>query len=207
MGIAESKLTLTQRKRIDILAAARAEYLEAGFRDTSMDRVAERAQVSKRTVYNHFPSKEALFKAVTLQFMEELRQAVSVDYDSVRPLDEQLKEIAKREMAQVTQADYIAMFRVFSAEVSSHKEAFSDILEEVGEEEDPVVNWIEAATADGRLQVKNTALAATQFNSLLKGALFWPLIAGYGKRRSKREQDVVIAEAVAMFLARYEIRS
>ena len=203
MNIAACRLTLSQRKRLDILAAARSEYLEAGFRDTSMDRIAERASVSKRTVYNHFPSKEALFKAITLQFMEELRQAVSVAYDAERPLEEQLLEIAEREVDQITQADYIAMFRVFIAEVSNFRKAFSDVLEEASAGNDPLEDWIGAAANDGRLDVKNCALAAAQFNSLLKGALFWPLIAGYGEPRSKREQKVIIAEAVAMFLARY----
>ena len=91
---AAPRLTLTQRKRQDILAAARAEFLDNGFRDTSMDRVAERAQVSKRTVYNHFPSKEALFSAIAGQFVAEMQQAVYLEYDPQRPLDEQLREIA-----------------------------------------------------------------------------------------------------------------
>ena len=207
MNMPETKLTLSQRKRLDIMSAARNEYLESGFRDTSMDRVAERAQVSKRTVYNHFPSKEALFNAIAGQFMEELRQAISVDYDPGKTLADQLTEIGKREVAQVTQPDYIAMFRVFFAEVSNFKEAFSDILEESKEIDDPLERWIKAAVADGRLELKNFQLAATQFNSLLKGALFWPLIAGYGEPRPKREQNAVIAEAVAMFLARYQSRS
>ena len=73
MTSAEPKLTLSQRKRVDILEAARNEFLETGFRDTSMDRVAERAQVSKRTVYNHFPSKEVLFGAVIDRFIGEIQ--------------------------------------------------------------------------------------------------------------------------------------
>ena len=203
MNLAKCRLKLSQRKRLDILAAARSEFLEAGFRDTSMDRVAQRAQVSKRTVYNHFPSKEALFTAIAVQFMEELRQAISVAYDSKRPLEDQLEEIAKREVAQITQPDYIAMFRVFLADAGSIQSVLKEVLEERDAAHDPLESWIDAAHADGRLQVENSSLAAMQFNSLLKGALFWPQIAGYGKPLSKREQGAVLAEAVAMFLARY----
>ncbi|MEM1401884.1 MAG: TetR/AcrR family transcriptional regulator [Pseudomonadota bacterium] len=203
MNMAQSKLTLSQRKRLDILAAARSEYLEAGFRDTSMDRIAERAQVSKRTVYNHFPSKEALFKAIATQFMVDLRQAISVAYDPAKPLEDQLTEIARREVEQVTQPDHIGMFRVFFTEVSNFSDAFDDIIEETYRGEDPLENWIDAAVADGRLSVEDSALAAAMFNSLLKGALFWPQIAGYAKKRSKREKEAVISEAVHMFLAHY----
>ena len=205
MTAAQPKLTLTQRKRLDILAAARAEFLEAGFRDTSMDRVAERARVSKRTVYNHFPSKDDLFKAITHQCLDEFRQAISVAYDPARTLEDQLREIAEREVEQVTNPDYVAMLRVFLAEVGSFQGLFGEVLEETGSGRDPIEDWVRAAADDGRLQVASTDLAALQFTSLLKGALLWPVVAGYGEPASKQQQEAVIAGAVAMFLGFYAV--
>ena len=55
------KTRLTDRKRAEILKAAVKLFRSRGFDTTSMDAVAKEAKVSKRTVYNHFPSKEALF--------------------------------------------------------------------------------------------------------------------------------------------------
>lgn len=197
------RLTLTQRKRQDILAAARAEFLDNGFRDTSMDRVAERAQVSKRTVYNHFPSKEALFSAIAGQFVAEMQQAVYLEYDPQRPLDEQLREIALREVSLVTSADYVAIFRVFLAEVGQLESVFAEVTADTGSGHDPVEAWIAAAVKDDRLQVGNVRLASVQFTSLLKGALFWPLVASFGEPASKAEREVVINGAVAMFMDHY----
>ncbi|MCF5632840.1 TetR family transcriptional regulator, partial [Pseudomonas syringae] len=51
-------MRLTDQKREAIVLAAIAEFGDRGFEITSMDRIAARAEVSKRTVYNHFPSKE-----------------------------------------------------------------------------------------------------------------------------------------------------
>jgi TetR/AcrR family transcriptional regulator of autoinduction and epiphytic fitness len=59
---------LTDRKREAIVRAAVEEFRASGYEATSMDRIAEVAGVSKRTVYNHFPSKEALFSMI----LEEL---------------------------------------------------------------------------------------------------------------------------------------
>ena len=42
---------LTDRKREAIIQAAIAEFRDNGFKVTSMDRIAARAEVSKRTVY------------------------------------------------------------------------------------------------------------------------------------------------------------
>lgn len=50
--------------REHILDIAKEAFLEAGFERTSMDALAARAQTSKRSLYAHFPTKEALFLAV-----------------------------------------------------------------------------------------------------------------------------------------------
>src|SRR5262249_29879004 len=47
-----------------IIAAATEAFLDFGFNAANMDLVAQRANVSKMTVYTHFKSKEALFGAI-----------------------------------------------------------------------------------------------------------------------------------------------
>jgi AcrR family transcriptional regulator len=50
--------------REHILDTAKWIFLESGFERTSMDAVAARAQTSKRSLYAHFATKDALFLAV-----------------------------------------------------------------------------------------------------------------------------------------------
>jgi TetR/AcrR family transcriptional repressor of mexJK operon len=45
-----------------LIEAARQEFCRDGFRGASVDRIAAAAGVAKQTLYNHFPSKEALFE-------------------------------------------------------------------------------------------------------------------------------------------------
>jgi TetR/AcrR family transcriptional regulator, mexJK operon transcriptional repressor len=45
-----------------LIEAARSEFMKDGFRGASVDRIAASAGVAKQTLYNHFPSKEALFE-------------------------------------------------------------------------------------------------------------------------------------------------
>ncbi|WP_439381150.1 TetR/AcrR family transcriptional regulator [Amycolatopsis lexingtonensis] len=50
--------------REHILDTAKLAFLETGFERTSMDAIAARAETSKRSLYAHFPTKDALFHAV-----------------------------------------------------------------------------------------------------------------------------------------------
>ena len=72
-----SPTLLTHRKREAILQAAISEFRAHGFAGTSMDRVAAVAEVSKRTVYNHFPSKDELFAAILTQLWQRAQAMVA----------------------------------------------------------------------------------------------------------------------------------
>ena len=66
----EKKKPVTQ-KQMDILDAAIQAFQELGYDNASMDYIAEVASASKRTVYNHFPSKNKLFQEVLNRFIDE----------------------------------------------------------------------------------------------------------------------------------------
>ena len=58
-----------RRNREKVLAAARAVFSEQGV-DAQMDDVARRADVGVGTVYRHFPTKEALLRALTEELFD-----------------------------------------------------------------------------------------------------------------------------------------
>ncbi|CAD0341146.1 TetR/AcrR family transcriptional regulator [Xanthomonas hortorum] len=82
-------------KRGAILAAARQLFPRHGFDKTSMDTIAERAMVSKATVYAHFASKEVLFRTT----LEALAHASPNRWDALlemqAPLEQRLAAVAK----------------------------------------------------------------------------------------------------------------
>ncbi|HTI24997.1 MAG TPA: TetR/AcrR family transcriptional regulator [Kutzneria sp.] len=59
-----------ERNRGRVLAAARAEFAERGFRETKIDAIAERAELTRGAVYSNFPGKRALYFAVLAQDAE-----------------------------------------------------------------------------------------------------------------------------------------
>jgi len=55
---------MQERNRAKVLAAARAEFVERGFREAKIDVIAERAGLTRGAVYSNFPGKRALYFAV-----------------------------------------------------------------------------------------------------------------------------------------------
>lgn len=59
-----SRAETQERNRRTVLAAARAEFAERGYRDAKIDVIADRAELTRGAVYSNFPSKRALYLAV-----------------------------------------------------------------------------------------------------------------------------------------------
>ncbi len=55
---------MQEHNRAKVLAAAREEFAERGFRDAKIDSIAERAELTRGAVYSNFPGKRALYFAV-----------------------------------------------------------------------------------------------------------------------------------------------
>lgn len=59
-----SRAQTRERNRAKVLAAAREEFTERGYRDAKVDAIAERADLTRGAVYSNFPGKRALYFAV-----------------------------------------------------------------------------------------------------------------------------------------------
>jgi AcrR family transcriptional regulator len=59
-----------ERTRAVVLAAAREEFAERGYAEATVDRIAERAELTRGAVYSNFPSKRAVYLAVLVDMVE-----------------------------------------------------------------------------------------------------------------------------------------
>jgi AcrR family transcriptional regulator len=65
-----TRAEMQERNRARVLAAARDEFVERGFRDAKIDNIAERAELTRGAVYSNFPGKQALYFAVLAEEVE-----------------------------------------------------------------------------------------------------------------------------------------
>jgi AcrR family transcriptional regulator len=77
-----------------ILDAALALFAERGYEGTAMDEVARRAGVTKPVLYDHFPSKDALYAVLLRREAAAMVAATVAELDPKAPLDERLRAVA-----------------------------------------------------------------------------------------------------------------
>lgn len=64
-----NKQDQSNEEKLKIIRFVREQYFKYGFYKTSMSSIAAEMQISKKTIYKYFPSKEDLIEAVVLDFM------------------------------------------------------------------------------------------------------------------------------------------
>jgi TetR/AcrR family transcriptional regulator of autoinduction and epiphytic fitness len=194
---------LTDRKRAAVIEAAIDEFRAAGFDATSMDRIAARASVSKRTVYNHFPSKEALFAAILQQLWDASKAGDTPGYRADQPLRPQLIALLAQKLRLLNDEAFMSLARVAIAAGIHSPERARDMVARIGEREEGLTVWIRTAATDGRLDTPDPAFAAQQLHGLVKGFAFWPQVTMGQPSLTADEQKTVAESSADMFLARY----
>jgi TetR/AcrR family transcriptional regulator, regulator of autoinduction and epiphytic fitness len=190
-------------KRAAVIAAATAAFLAHGYEAASMDAIAADACVSKRTVYNHFPSKRELFRAVTQQLYAGLIEADALSGAADEPPEIALPRLARAILQHLRQPEVCGLLRLVVAEARRIPELAAE-FQNVGK--GPAVGIVEryfaAQQGRGRLDVADPLLAAQQFLGAVKESLFWPALIGVPTRT---DEDEVIAAATRMVLRVYAI--
>jgi len=67
-----------ERKKIALIDAAVAEFADHGFNGASLRVIAEKAGISTRTLFNHYPDKAALFAGCIDRRSKQIAQVVAI---------------------------------------------------------------------------------------------------------------------------------
>ena len=199
-------LSLSERKRKAILDAALQEFDARGFAATSMDQVATRANVSKRTIYNHFSSKEELFDAIRSDLFCKIA-SIEYQYQHAACLTKQLQAIATQQVELICSDAFVTFARISIPRSLQSVDVAKTTYREFHASHRTILNWIKAAVADGRLQLDDPQFAARQFLGLLNTGLLWPQLIGGQRSPSNAVKKRVIRTTVSMFLSQYQRKS
>jgi len=110
----------------ELLGAALALFVEKGFAATRIDEVAQRAGVSKGTLYLYYPSKEELLKAVIAHYLSARIAATAEEVRRIEgPMAPVLREMLVEWWQQTYESPASGTFKLVISEVRN----FPDIAE------------------------------------------------------------------------------
>lgn len=191
-----------------ILEIALRQFLDAGFSATSMDAVAAEAGVSKRTLYDRFPSKTLLFEAA-------LHRQAALDQESLRqfeigsePFEARLREVAEWLAERLLGPRNIALYRLLAAEARHGSELSYFSEEEVMK---PIIEALSSIFAQAVERGEVAALApeflANQFLQAICGQHIRKRLYGVSLVPDGPAMQAWIADAVCLFLNGARLRT
>lgn len=168
-------MTATRRtkSREKILAAAEGLFLAQGYHGTAMDTVTEAAGVSKQTVYAHFPSKEALFRAVIAHMTGgavAAHRARVGDFVGDVPVARFLEDYAREQLAIVLTPRLMALRRLVIGEANRFPDLGRHLFDTgPGASLDRLTHAMAGYRAQGELACDDPREAAKLFNWMVMG--------------------------------------
>jgi TetR/AcrR family transcriptional repressor of mexJK operon len=182
------KAGLMQRKRTAIVDAARACFLNGGYAQTSMDRIAELAGVSVKTVYRHYQDKDELFSAVMQAACEaapeELR-AVSTGSSEQesswfsQPPKTAFPLVGEAYLRHLLSEEQLALYRVVTRDAGSFPELARRYHDEtVGTRNRIVARYLDRWKRSEHWKFKSAESAANVFAGLLTAGIFGEALHG-----------------------------
>ena len=183
-----------------ILDAATHLFLSLGYGATSIEAVARRARVSKRTFYYRFRDKPALFVAVVHRIIDRLRPPA--DFPLLEgDLEEILQRLAGLILRAALSPQAIALNRMIVAE-SGRFPKLAAIVTERGVTEEAIrfiAGVLDREAHAGKLALDNPTFAAQQFLYMII-ALPQRRAMGFGAPMTSAEIDAWARHVVNLFL-------
>jgi len=194
-------------KQQSVLSAAAGVFCREGFSGACIDNIAEEANVSRQTIYNHYREKETLFVAVVEDILARADTALSSIVASFpeRPDDMavDLTAFATR-LARNCLYSHDGMFlrKLLQSEGDRYPNLFDAWRKQApGAPAAAISSLFSRLKAQGQLDIDDVALAARQFLALVNVDL--QTTALFGGRSTEEEIEAAAGNAVRTFLRAY----
>lgn len=195
---------ISEKKRNDIITQASKLFLKKGFGAISMDEISQVAGVSKRTLYNHFPTKKKLFTEIVKLEWQKLEYG-DVDNPVQRDPEEFLTEVMIHTFKVMFSDRMASLLKLVIAESSKFPELKS-LHAKYGMESrfNDFARYIEYLSEKGILKVDEPRIAAAQYIGLIKECIYWPWFFGTIAKPTEKHQREIIERANKIFFSHYK---
>lgn len=185
-------------KKEEIIESSIEIFVEEGFDRPTMDSIASRAQVSKRTLYKHFSSKRALLDAIFESLIIRSFNSIDINYNPELCIETQLEDLIQQKLKLMLCGNGVKLAKIIISEHLKDKGLIKDRIEDILKTESASLAWIKSAQEEGKLRKDKTPIEALKvLNEIIHGVAFFPVLLE--KKSSVSTED--IQNMIKMFLA------
>jgi TetR/AcrR family transcriptional repressor of mexJK operon len=176
----------------ELLDAALDLFLEHGFELTTIEMVATRVSMTRRTVYARYADKAALFRAAVQRAIERqiVPQDVLAGFDK-GDLAATLESVGRLRISQVMTPNGLRLQRIINTESYRFPEIFTANVEQSAK---PVMDFVasvlDRAIAAGQISPTDTGFAASAFMSMVVGGQVRAIVSGREPTQAELDRKV-----------------
>ena len=196
-------------RRERLVAAAEHVFVEMGYSAASMDGIARRAGMSKKTIYQVFETKHELFAAVIDSRRNELAAMIEAERsdEMLRP-DDVLKQFLTQIARFVLAPRQAALYRLAVAESQRAPELANAFYREGSTKVcSPLTEWLAAQHERGILNVPDPIAAGKMLFSMAIAELQMRVLIGECREPDEAAIAERVGHAVRVFLDGARIRA
>jgi AcrR family transcriptional regulator len=199
-GADNEELTRRERRKREvrdrIVTAAVQRFVRQGFGETTVDQIAEDADVAQKTFFNYFPTKQALLEALAIERIEELHEILEDQRARPGATREKLEHCFRRLAERVERQKRLAQDLVIeimrasppgsgSAELSKMHDSFGALLRD---------GQVAGDVRRDRSVEFLTEMVVGVFNAVM---INWVSIPGYAVKERLAETAAFVGEAIS----------
>lgn len=190
------------KKRNMIIQGATKAFMKHGYNNVNMDLIAKYAGVSKKTIYNHFLSKENVILTIISEYLDGKSVLKNIIYDSSKSIEEQLIAFANAELYLVNSPERLGLARVLTQTFIDDREMAIRIVKNFEPNHLKFIQWLKEAIIDNKLVVDDLARAASIFYGLIEGNITYPAL--FQKELNVAHSQIIIDDVISTFLCRFK---
>lgn len=197
----QKKRRAPPRKNDVVLAAAEQAFVEYGYAGISVDAIAEKAGVSKRTVYSNFATKQALYAEVIKKLCGEVvPPAIDSKLMNADP-EHTLLAISTAFLEALYRPSQVALYQTVVADSRQFPDAGKMMFEgPIMRTQHVFDEYFRYQEKMGRMRFPDIDLAGAQFVALLKSNMHMSLMFSQPTSVSRRRLEEVARASIHLFL-------
>ena len=195
MTIADRMPTMKEQ----IVLAARAVFLREGYK-ASTEAIIREAGIARQSLYNHFPGKKALIKAV-IEYVtwETMRPLLTLDLPADMPLPDALRRFGESYMEGMLNPENLALTRLISSAAIEYPE-YGQIAYQSVRSIPLLAAFLRAQAEAGRIDCPAPDLIAESFFGALVGPARFRYLLGMNVTTTQAEQRAYVREIVELYV-------